>query len=221
MSASTETLTPSPPPAGLRSNPGPSRRSSPASPDGRHARSDRSRAAVADALLALVNEGVIKPTAEQIASRAGVSIRSVFRHTADTEALNHTLIELHISRTSDLFDLTTLGRTRDERIDELVTQRRRLYEAITPVRRAVRVHSPFGEVLRARVDEVNDLLRSQLPQHFAVDLGTSTSGDRRSLLPAVEMVTSWSAWDQLRTDQGLDPAGAEAVVAATLRALLA
>ena len=190
-------------------------------PDGRHARSDRSRAAVAEALLALVNEGVIKPTAEQIAGRAGVSIRSVFRHTADTEALNHTLIELHISRTSDLFDLETAGGDRDERIAELATQRRRLYEAITPVRRAVRVHSPFGEVLRARVDEVNDLLRSQLPPHFAPELAGRPAVERDALVHAVEMATSWPAWDQLRTDQGLDPAEAEAVVVAALRALLA
>lgn len=193
----------------------------PSAPDGRHARSDRSRAAVAEALLALVNEGVIKPTAEQIAGRAGVSIRSVFRHTADTEALNHTLIEMHISRTSDLFDLTTGGGGCDERIAELAAQRRRLYEAITPVRRAVRVHSPFGEVLRARVDEVNDLLRSQLPSHFAPELADRPPAERRALLPAIEMATSWPAWDQLRTDQSLDPADAEAVVVATLRALLA
>jgi AcrR family transcriptional regulator len=176
---------------------------------------------VAEALLALVNEGVIKPTAEQIAGRAGVSIRSVFRHTADTEALNHTLIELHISRTSDLFDLTTAGNDRDERIAELAAQRRRLYEAITPVRRAVRVHSPFGEVLRARVDEVNDLLRSQLSPHFAPELAGRSAEARDTLLHAVEMTTSWPSWDQLRTDQGLDPAEAEAVVVASLRALLA
>ncbi len=190
-------------------------------PDGRHARSDRSRAAVAEALLALVNEGVIKPTAEQIAGRAGVSIRSVFRHTADTEALNHTLIELHISRTSELFDLTTAAGDRDERIAELAAQRRLLYEAITPVRRAVRVHSPFGAVLRARVDEVNDLLRAQLSPHFAPELAGRPAVERDALLHAVEMATSWPSWDQLRTDQGLDPAEAEAVVVASLRALLA
>ena len=45
--------------------------------------------------------------------------------------------------------------------------------------------------------------------------------ERDALLHAVEMTTSWPAWDQLRTDQGLDPAEAEAVVVAALRALLA
>ncbi len=187
--------------------------------DGRHARSDRSRAAIAEALLSLVNDGVIKPTAEQVAARAGVSIRSVFRHTADTEALNETLVELHISRTSDLFELRSEAHTLAGRIAELAAHRRRLYEAITPVRRAVRVHAPFGDVLRARVEEVNDLLRIQLPRLFAVEIDAAGAGGG-AVLAAAEMVTSWSAWDQLRTDQHLVPDEAEQVVVTALTALL-
>ena len=59
--------------------------------DGRTRRSERSREAIAAALYELVGEGNPEPTAQQVADRAGVGIRSVFRHFADIEALYTTL----------------------------------------------------------------------------------------------------------------------------------
>ena len=58
-----------------------------AKPDGRIQRSERSRQVIIDALLALINEGVLTPTAQQVADRASVAIRTVFRHFDDMEAL--------------------------------------------------------------------------------------------------------------------------------------
>src|SRR5437870_4843088 len=58
-----------------------------ASADGRTARGQRTRAAVVDALLALLEEGDLRPPAPRIADRAGVSLRSVFQHFADRETL--------------------------------------------------------------------------------------------------------------------------------------
>ena len=58
-----------------------------AKPDGRIQRSERSRQLIIDALLALINEGVLTPTAQQVADRASVAIRTVFRHFDDMEAL--------------------------------------------------------------------------------------------------------------------------------------
>lgn len=58
-----------------------------AKPDGRIQRSERSRQVIIDAMLALMNEGVLIPTAQQVADKAGVAIRTVFRHFDDMEAL--------------------------------------------------------------------------------------------------------------------------------------
>src|SRR3954451_10680220 len=55
--------------------------------DGRVARSHRTRAAIVDALVALLEEGAVQPTVEEIAVRAGVAPRTVFQHYADREAL--------------------------------------------------------------------------------------------------------------------------------------
>src|SRR5262252_4637374 len=55
--------------------------------DGRIARGARARAAIADALLSLIERGDLRPSAARIAERAGVSLRSVFQHYNDVESL--------------------------------------------------------------------------------------------------------------------------------------
>ena len=56
--------------------------------DGRRARRDRSRDLAVDALLDLLDEGVARPTAQQVAERSGVSLRSIFRIFDDVETLH-------------------------------------------------------------------------------------------------------------------------------------
>ena len=58
-----------------------------ATQDGRTARAERTREKVVDAVLELLDGGDVRPTAERIAKRAGVSERTVFQHFADREAL--------------------------------------------------------------------------------------------------------------------------------------
>ena len=48
---------------------------------------ERTREAVVEALLSLLDEGELSPTAERVAERAAVSERSVFQHFSDREAL--------------------------------------------------------------------------------------------------------------------------------------
>ena len=55
--------------------------------DGRMARSHHTRRAIVDAMRALHAEGDLRPTAPRVAARAGVSLRTVWQHFADMEAL--------------------------------------------------------------------------------------------------------------------------------------
>ena len=60
---------------------------SPQRVDGRTARSERTRNAIVDAHLRLIHEGDLRPTAERIAKQAGVSLRALWSHFSDLEAL--------------------------------------------------------------------------------------------------------------------------------------
>ena len=53
---------------------------------GRRQRSLDSRARIVAAMLQLVRAGDVSPSAEQVAARAGVGLRSVFRHVKDMDA---------------------------------------------------------------------------------------------------------------------------------------
>ena len=55
--------------------------------DGRTARARRTREAIVDATLALLDAGNLRPSADEIAERAGVSPRSIFQHFGDRETL--------------------------------------------------------------------------------------------------------------------------------------
>src|SRR5437764_99636 len=55
--------------------------------DGRAARRDRGREAVLDAVIALFEEGHVRPTPEAVAERSGVSVRSVYRYYEDRDDL--------------------------------------------------------------------------------------------------------------------------------------
>ena len=55
--------------------------------DGRRQRSEASRERIVKAMLALVAEGDVCPGAESVAARAGVGLRTVFRHFENMESL--------------------------------------------------------------------------------------------------------------------------------------
>ena len=55
--------------------------------DGRHLRSERTRASIVSALLSLADQGELAPTAQQVADTAGVALRSIRQHFATREEL--------------------------------------------------------------------------------------------------------------------------------------
>ena len=115
--------------------------------DGRTVRAERTRQALADALLALLYEGELQPTAERIAKRAGVSERSLFQHFADREALYQAVAVQQYERSRRPSSRSTLALPLGERIDAFVAQRARLLEEVTPVRRAALLLEPESEVV--------------------------------------------------------------------------
>lgn len=166
--------------------------------DGRRRRSQDSRLRIVRAMLELVEAGDPAPGAEQVAARAGVGLRTVFRHFADMDSLYREMsavIEAEVrAQIERPFTATELG----GRILELIDRRSSIYERIAPYRRAadaLRHRSPFLAADHARfVDAARNILRQELPQEFA--------GDRLTF-EALDLVLSFESWSRLRQDQGL------------------
>jgi TetR/AcrR family transcriptional regulator of autoinduction and epiphytic fitness len=169
--------------------------------DGRTARAVRTRDAIVDSCIALVEEGDLRPTAPKIADRAGVSVRSVFQHFDDLETLFAAVGSRVVSRLAALVAPIDPDRPLADRIDDFVLQRCRVNEAVSPIRRAALVHAPTSQVINAQFKGGHAYFRDQVTKVFAAEV--AAAGPRGpALVDAVMTVASWSTWNVLRTLEG-------------------
>jgi AcrR family transcriptional regulator len=167
--------------------------------DGRRAWRDRNLSAVVDALLDLFAEGNLRPGADEIAARSGVSRRSVFRYFDDLDSLDRIATERQVARVAHLLEIAGLGEgTIDERIESLVTQRLRLFESIFPVARVSRLRAPFEPVVAEELARSRKLFRRQVERHFSDVLGGMARGRRIAVLSAAEVICSFEGYELLR-----------------------
>ena len=189
--------------------------------DGRIARGARARAAIVDALLALIEAGELRPSAARIAERAGVSLRSVFQHFKDVESLFAAMADRQRERLSPLLDSVPDDGPLEGRLDAFVAARTRLLESIAPVRRAALLSEPFSRELGQRLGAFRRQKAEEVRRVFATELARRPPVARRRLLAALGAASSWSTWQALRDHQGLPPAQARRVVHYMLGTLLA
>lgn len=177
------------------------------SADGRVRRSEKSREAIVGALFELVGEGVLQPTAQQVAERAGVGLRSVFRHFADMESLFAALDARLRTEADPILRETLPAGSLRERTLALVRRRARLFERIAPYKRSGNLQRWRSAYLRARHARLVRELRADLLRALP-ELSTAPA----ELRDGFELVTSFESWDRLRTDQRLSRERAEAAL---------
>jgi AcrR family transcriptional regulator len=161
-------------------------------------------------LISLLEDGVTRPTARQVAERAGVSLRLVFHHFEDMESLLESAVSVQVERHWQNLEVVSPEGDLRERAKATVDQRARLFDAIAPVRRAAAHASGSSPTLARQLDSSRSMLRSRLRQTFSPELSmqidgsspTSSSPTSRELLDALEVATSFETWDQLRRQAG-------------------
>jgi AcrR family transcriptional regulator len=192
----------------------------PSAIDGRSARALRTREAIVDALLGLIDDGELKPPAPRIAERAGVSLRSIYQHFDDLEALFAAAHARYTERLLAMLQEVPTDWPLDRRLDAFVDQRARIMESVTPARRAALLQEPFSEQLRDGRNRIYDVATAEVARVFHAELdAVSNDQERTDLLAALSMASSWEAWDHLRLG-GLDVDGAHRVMRHMLAALL-
>ncbi len=190
--------------------------------DGRAARSAKTRNAIADALLDLLADGHLRPTAREIADRASVSVRSVYVHFDDLEDLFCVAARRHFARIAPMLAPAPATGSLAERARGLVLQRTRLYVNVGAVGRATRLHAEFSPTLARLVSESQALARSDLERVFAQELQRLAPGPRASALAVLDIVTGPDAWQTLREGHGLPvDAATECVADSIVRTLQA
>ncbi|MEP1219109.1 MAG: TetR/AcrR family transcriptional regulator [Parvibaculum sp.] len=184
--------------------------------DGRRLRSAASRKRIVEAMRDLVREGSVSPRAEEVAARAEVGLRSVFRHFDDMEGLYREISELILAEVRPMLLLPPPSGTVDEIIAEMIDRRTKLFERIMPFRMAADANAYRSAFLAADRNRMNtefrEIMRSALPAGIRKD---------RTLIEALDATLSFDFWRRLRIDQKLSVAQGKRVVEAVTSALLA
>jgi AcrR family transcriptional regulator len=189
--------------------------------DGRRARRGRNREAVVDAFLELFREGELDPSAALVARRSGVSLRSVYRYFDDVDEMGRIAIQRHAETVRPLFDLPDLGvGSRSVRINGLVAHRLSLYDQVAPVVRATMLRAPFQPVLAAGLELRRTQLHAQIEAHFAAELSPVRAAERRLVVDAIDVLTSFEAVEHLRTSRKLTPRACAALLTTSVDRLL-
>jgi len=179
----------------------------PQAADGRRARSRSSRARIVAAMLDLVANGEVSPSAAQVAEVAGVGLRSVFRHFKDMDALYREMTEAIEVQVLPILLRPPEGATWQQRIFHLAERRAQIFETIMPFRISANVRrfdSPYlMEDYRRLLRLEAETLSAHLPEALLAD-SVSARG--------LNVILSFNTWRLLRHDQGLPADEAKAVV---------
>jgi AcrR family transcriptional regulator len=168
------------------------------------ARSYRTNELLVQAVLEIIEaDGHLRPTASQVARRAGVSRRALYVHFETIEELIATAIERRAVEVCGRWERPVLDAPLQVRVERFCQRWAELSEALVPLRRATAVHEPFSP----QVGDVRQLTRrwarAVVEEAFAPELAKWPDGERDALTRALHHATSWSAWDELRL-QGAD-----------------
>jgi AcrR family transcriptional regulator len=175
--------------------------------DGRRARREQNRLAVLEALGELYRQGNYQPSSAEIAERAGLSPRSLFRYFDDIDDLNRAAIEHQVAQAQPLLRLDVdPGLGTEQKAWELAEARTRLYEAIAPAARAARVSAHSHPVLAAQVSQARTFFRRQLRKLFDSELAAMHPERAPGVLAAVDVLCSFESYELLRHDQRLSRA---------------
>ena len=97
--------------------------------DGRRLRSLTSQNIIVDAMIILVQRGILEPTAQQVADEAGIGIRTVFRQVQDKENLFSKMDEKVRTDLQEIFDRAARPQGNlEERIEGLIELEAEIFE---------------------------------------------------------------------------------------------
>lgn len=180
--------------------------------DGRRERTSKTRLAIIDAVIALQEAGEVRATAAAIVARAGVSLRSLFVHFPQQEALTLAVME-EIDRRllSDLVSETPDGPL-PARLDAFLRRRLPLLERLVAYRRSAATLEPQPASVRVRRRAVRRRLRDEVATVFAPEILAHPRPQRDQLTHALAVMLDSEAWDNLRRNFGMSTAGARATL---------
>jgi AcrR family transcriptional regulator len=189
--------------------------------DGRSLRRKRNRQDIVDALLGLIENGETEISAALIASKAGLSERSIFRYFDDVNDLYRSVCDLAFSKEIEyaLIDDAGIG-SLDTKIENFVNQRVRIYtmnEKIAPAARSFAFKNP---IIKNQLVFGRKLLRAQITKHFAEELSAFDKSQQQVAVATIDALTTFESYDMMRSDQKMSVQTIKSILSEGIRKAL-
>ena len=175
--------------------------------DGRRRRSASSRRRIVEAMLELVRAGQISPSADDVAVRAGVGRRTVFRLFSDMEGVYTEMQAIMRAHIAPVRAMPLTGDTPLERLHALIDRRVRFFEEVMFVTVAAAIHRHRSPQLQADHAAIQMELRAILFDVLGPDLAPDPATRQ-----ALDAVLSIDMWRRLRLEQGQDAAASALIL---------
>lgn len=184
-------------------------------PDGRNLRTDDSRKKIVSAFLQLIRQGTVAPSAEDIAKKANVGLRTVFRRFKEMELLyREMVVELQNKFAPEVAKpWKTTGM--ENQLQELLERRSVMYEDLMPYRIASNYHKYHSEFIQQAIAYWNVVVQKNLENILPFNKSSEPV-----LFNAIETALSFDTWLQLRVDQNINPKQSYDIMKLSLTALL-
>lgn len=190
--------------------------------DGRRARRDQNRDRVVDALLDIYREGHLQPSVAEVATRSGVSHRSVFRYFEDLDELYRVAVERQLLSIFDRLVISAIGEgSLDDRVDAIIENRQGIYEVVANVARVGQMLAPVEPIIAEHHRDMAERAVAQVAQHFAAELAELPAARRTAAQEALAGALSIDSIDYLRHVRGLTRQESTAAIRASVHGLLA
>lgn len=165
-------------------------------------------------MMALVEEGRLNPVAEEVADRANVGLRSVFRHFKDMDSL---YAEMGIRLAEHYQTALAPFKSADWRgqLFEAIDRRITIYERLLPYKRAADAHRHESTAIQTSHAATSQLLRARLRNMLPPHLQ-----DDRAAFETLDFLLSIDSWQRLRAEQNLTVSQARDVIDGLVKALV-
>ena len=188
------------------------------SKDGRRRRRETNQHRVIAATLSLLREGSSAPTVGDVAERAQVSERSVFRYFADVDALLCAAVEAEVGEALAAADEPATPESLDKRVELFVSSRASLFQRLEGALRAIRARVAQTPQIAEPWAAVHDHLGRQRSTLLHADL-VRLGPDHAVFADLVESLASIDSYFELVRRRGHE--GAVTTMQAGLGKLLA
>ena len=173
--------------------------------DGRRLRSLTSQNIIVDAMIILVQRGILEPTAQQVADEAGIGIRTVFRQVQDKENLFSKMDEKVRTDLQEILDRAARPQGNlEERIEGLIELEAEIFEKNLQFLRATLANKWKYNTLQKNYERnqrnIKSLLYAWIPEL------KNLSESKQILLTSIN---SAGYWIELRENLVLSAAGAK------------